>query len=163
MYKVPLLGKPLTPRMVDKPPFTSPVPGIATVEGETIPRRHPAAIPDFVSVPEEGCNTLYEVLIRSARKFSDSKAIGWRKFIKNHTEIQAVRNVVNGQEQSVSKEWSYAELGEYTYIGYREYVELAHMIGAAFRKLGMGQTEKILIYAGTRSVDIYTLVLVLIG
>jgi long-chain acyl-CoA synthetase len=66
------------PQMAASPPFTLPVIGATAVEGETIPRRHPEAINGFLTIPEEGCHTLYDILIRAGKKFGEKNALGTR-------------------------------------------------------------------------------------
>jgi len=138
------------PQMAGKPPFTLPVIGATAVEGETIPRRHPAAVNGFLTIPEEGCHTLYDILIRAGKKFGEKKALGTRPVLKKHVETKKVKKVVDGKEIEVEKDWTYFELGPYSYVTFGEYVKLALQLGAGFRKLGLTKGDKVHVYAATR-------------
>lgn len=138
------------PRTTDKPPFSFPVPHAQVVEGETIPRRHPLALDGFLTVPEEGCNTLYDVLIRCGKKYGNERGFGTRKIVNKHIETKKIKKVVDGRDEYVSKDWTYFELSSYSYITYNEYVKLALELGSSFRKLGLGTGDKIHVYAATR-------------
>jgi long-chain acyl-CoA synthetase len=85
------------PQMTAKPPFTLPVIGATAVEGETIPRRHPEAVNGFLTIPEEGCHTLYDILIRAGKKFGEKKALGTRPVLNKHVETKKVKKVVEGK------------------------------------------------------------------
>jgi long-chain acyl-CoA synthetase len=67
------------PKMTKKPPFSIEVSGYTKKNGETIPRRNPCAKDKLVTVPSDEVTTLYENLKRSAAKFGNAKAMGWRK------------------------------------------------------------------------------------
>jgi long-chain acyl-CoA synthetase len=138
------------PQMTAKPPFTLPVIGATEVEGETIPRRHPEAVNGFLTIPEEGCHTLYDILIRAGEKFGEKKALGTRPVLTKHVETKKVKKVVEGKEIEVDKDWTYFELGPYSYITFGEYVKLALQLGAGFRKLGLTKGDKVHVYAATR-------------
>jgi long-chain acyl-CoA synthetase len=138
------------PQMMAKAPFTLPVVGASAVDGETIPRRHPEAVNGFVSIPEEGCHTLYDVLIRAGKKFGNEKGLGTRPLLKKHTETKKIKKVVDGKESEEEKEWTYFEMGPYSWTTFGEYVELALQIGAGFRNFGLAKGDKVHVYAGTR-------------
>jgi long-chain acyl-CoA synthetase len=138
------------PQMTAKPPFTLPAIGATAVEGETIPRRHPEAVNGFLTIPEEGCHTLYDILIRADKKFGEKKAFGTRPVLNKHVETKKVKKVVDGKEIEVAKDWTYFELGPYSYITFGEYVKLALQLGAGFRKLGLTKGDKVHVYAATR-------------
>jgi long-chain acyl-CoA synthetase len=138
------------PRISDTPPFTREVPGYEQIEGESIPRRNADHVDRLLSQPEEGISTLFDIVRRSAQKFGDAKAVGSRKLIKMHHEIKKVKKVIDGREQEVEKKWTYFELGEYTYLSYRQYEQLSLQIGAGFRKLGMVKDDRVFIFAATR-------------
>jgi long-chain acyl-CoA synthetase len=138
------------PQMSAKPPFSLPTPGAASIPGETIPRRHPSAINGFVSIPEEGVNTLYDVLLRAGKKFGSQDALGTRRLLKKHVEKKKVKKVVDGAEVEEEKEWTFFELGPYEWVSYSEYVELAKQVGAGLRKFGLGKGDRVHVYAATR-------------
>jgi long-chain acyl-CoA synthetase len=148
-----LRGVHIYPRKSVKPPFTLPVPGVDPVEGETIPRRHKKSINALATVPEAGINTLYDLIVNSARKYGDANALGSRKIIDTHVETKKIKKIVDGREEYVSKEWKYFELSGYSYMSYKEYLKLALELGSGLRKLGLQpKTDKVHIYAATRCV-----------
>jgi long-chain acyl-CoA synthetase len=138
------------PQMTAKPPFTLPTVSTAAVDGETIPRRHPEALNGFLAMPEEGCHTLYDVLIRARKKFGDKNGLGTRALLDKHIETKTIKKTVDGKEINVPKEWTYFELGPYSWTTFGEYVELALQLGAGFRKLGLSKGDKVHVYAATR-------------
>ena len=138
------------PKMTKKPPFSIEVSGYTKKDGETIPRRNPCAKDKLVTVPSDEVTTLYENLKRSAAKFGNAKAMGWRKLIKTHTETKKVKKMVDGKEQEVDKNWTYFELSGYNYITFVEYEAMALAAGAGFRNLGLQKDDKIHLYGATR-------------
>ncbi|KAH8751233.1 putative long-chain-fatty-acid-CoA ligase [Hyaloscypha finlandica] len=137
------------PQMTAKPPFTLPAVGASAVDGETIPRRHPKAVNSFVSIPEEGCHTLYDVLVRAGQKFGNEKALGTRPLLKKHIETKKIKKMVDGKEKEEEKEWTYFEMGSYSWTTFSEYVELALQVGAGFREFGLTKGDKVHVYAAT--------------
>lgn len=138
------------PQMVKSPPFTVEVAGSQPVEGETIPRRNTKYKDALLTTPEEGISTVHDIVTRAAAKFGDAKCMGTRPLLKTHHETQTIKKVVNGAEEEVEKIWDYSELGPYEYITFKEYAALTLDIGAGLRTLGLGKTDRILLYAGTR-------------
>lgn len=142
----------LYPRMVRRPPFSVEVPGLTKVEGETIPRRNPLAVNKLFTVPEEGVNTIYDIVRRSAAKFGNAKAIGTRPLIKTHVETKKIKKTVDGKEQEIDKKWTYFELGSYEYLSFIEYEKLVLQIGSGLRSLGLTEGERVHVFAATRYV-----------
>jgi long-chain acyl-CoA synthetase len=138
------------PKMTRKPPFSVEASGYTKKEGETIPRRNPACKDKLATVPSDDVTTVYENLRRSAAKFGNAKAMGWRKVIKTHMETKKVKKMVDGKEQEVDKNWTYFELSGYNYITFVEYEKLALAAGAGFRDLGLQKDDKIHLYGATR-------------
>ncbi|KAF2794232.1 acetyl-CoA synthetase-like protein [Melanomma pulvis-pyrius CBS 109.77] len=142
-----LLKRPvLQPQIVTRSPYTVEAPDAPKVDGETIPRRHPSAKHKLVEQPEPGVATVYDVLRRSARKFGKASALGSRKALHTHTETKQVQD---GQGGIIEKKWTYYELSDYTYISFLDLEQRALRTGAAMRKLGVQQNDRIEIYAAT--------------
>ncbi|KAH0552853.1 hypothetical protein GP486_006946 [Trichoglossum hirsutum] len=139
----------LYPRITKKGPFTVEASGYEPVEGETIPRRHPAAKDKLISTPEDGVSTVLDIVKRASEKFGNANALGTRKLIRTHDEIKKVKKMVNGVEQEVDKKWTYFELSEYRYISFIEYERLVMQVGAGLRKLGMATGDRVHIFAAT--------------
>ncbi|KAI9775862.1 MAG: long-chain fatty acid-CoA ligase [Geoglossum umbratile] len=139
----------LYPRITKKLPFSVEAPGYEPVEGETIPRRNPAAKDKLISTPEDGIATVFDILKRGSEKFGNAKAVGTRRLIETHNEVKKVKKMVDGVEQEVDKKWTYFELSEYTYLSFIEYERLALQVGAGYRKLGMNAGDRVHIFAAT--------------
>lgn len=142
----------LEPRMVRKPPFSVEAPGYAAVEGETIPRRNIKSPDRLVSQPEDGIESVFDIVKRGARKFGDLKAMGSRTLLKTHHDTKKVKKVIDGQLQEVDKKWTYFELSGYKYISFKEYETLVLEIGSGLRKLGFAKEDRVHLFAATRYV-----------
>jgi long-chain acyl-CoA synthetase len=137
---------PIQPRVLKQGPYTVEPDGAQKVAGETLPRRHPVAKETLLHEPEAGIATVYDILVRSARKFGDADAVGTRKVLDTHTETKKVKN---GQGELVDKKWTYYELSDYHYISFNELERRALRVGAAMRKAGLKRNDRIEIYAAT--------------
>lgn len=136
--------------MSKKGPFTVEVSGYAKVDGETIPRRHPAAKDGLITSPSDDVKTIFDILKRSADKFGNAKALGSRKIVKVHHEKKMVKKIVDGEMQEVEKQWSYFELSGYSYLSFVEYEKLALDLGCGLRKIGMEKGDRLHLFAATR-------------
>jgi long-chain acyl-CoA synthetase len=139
--------------MTKKPPFTVEVPGSSPMQGETIPRRNARSPNKLVSQPEDGVNTLYDIVKRGASKFGDLNAVGWRTLLKTHHEMKKIKKVVEGKVQEVDKNWTYFELSGYSYLTFKEYETLTYQIGAGLRRLGLKKPDRVHLFAATRYVS----------
>ncbi|EQB51483.1 AMP-binding enzyme [Colletotrichum gloeosporioides Cg-14] len=139
----------ILPRMQVKGPFSVPSPGAIPKEGETLPRRLPQAVPDLITLPGGNITTTYELVKSSAEKYGNAKCLGSRKLITTHRESKKIKKMVDGEEQEVSKDWTYFELSPYEYITYHEYEKLTLQLGSGLRKLGMTKGDRVHIYAAT--------------
>ncbi|KAL9604489.1 MAG: hypothetical protein Q9219_000454 [cf. Caloplaca sp. 3 TL-2023] len=136
--------------MMYKPgPYTTEASGISKVNGECIPRRTLTARDNLKIHPEEGVETVYDILRHSARKYGEAKALGSRKLLRTHEEVKKVKKTVNGNEETVDKKWTYFELGEYHFMTFVEYEHMALRCGAALRKLGLKRDDRLHIFAAT--------------
>jgi long-chain acyl-CoA synthetase len=138
------------PGMFKSPPFSLEVPGAPQIDGETIPRRNPNFLNSLISQPCEEVATLFDVLLRSAEKFGDLKAVGTRRLIETHVEVKKVKKVVEGVEKEVEKKWVYFEMGEFEFETFGVYVGRCLKIGAGLRKLGLGAGDRVHVFAATR-------------
>jgi long-chain acyl-CoA synthetase len=127
------------------------VSGAQKVEGETIPRRNAKAKDALVYTPEEGVNTLYDILRRGSAKFGNAKAMGSRKILDTHTETKKIKKMIDGKQQEVDKNWTYFELSPYSYISFAELEKQVLSLGAAMRKLGLNPKDRLHLYASTSS------------
>lgn len=138
------------PKMTKKPPFSVEAPGYEKVDGETIPRRNPAAKDKLIARPSDEVATVFDNLKRAAEKYGNAKAIGTRKLIKTHVENKKVKKMVDGKETEVDKKWTYFEMSEYSYMSFIEYERLALSCGCGLRSLGLVKDDKLHLYGATR-------------
>ncbi|KAK6509892.1 long-chain fatty acid-CoA ligase [Arthrobotrys musiformis] len=139
----------LYPVMSAKPPFSVEVPGATKVEGEGIPRRHPAAKDGIWERPSEDVNTVWDIVVRSAQKYGDIRCVGWRKLIQMHKETKMIKKFVDGKETEVPKEWSFFEKSPFEFITYSQYHDLCKDLASGFVSLGLKKGDRIQIYAAT--------------
>jgi long-chain acyl-CoA synthetase len=137
------------PKVYTKPPYTTEALGFPKVDGETIPRRNVKTKDALKSRPEPEIKTIYDIVRRASEKYGNAKALGKRRLIKVHEEIQTVTKVVDGKETEVDKKWTYFELSEYEYMSFAEYEQLALKVGCAFRALGMKSPDRVHLFAAT--------------
>ncbi|KAK2787583.1 long-chain fatty acid-CoA ligase [Emmonsiellopsis sp. PD_33] len=132
------------------PPYTVNAPGYEPVDGETIPRRNARFKDHLLSRPDPAINTVWDVVIHGARKFGSANCMGSRELLQEHVDSKKVKKIVDGEEVEVDKQWTFFELGPYSYITYVEYEQLALHIGAGLRKLGFAKGDRLHLYASTR-------------
>jgi long-chain acyl-CoA synthetase len=140
----------IQPQCYKKPPFTVDVPNYTPVDGESIPRRHPAAAKGLKYQPEPGIATVFDVFLRSSEKFGNLNAVGTRTLKTMHNEVKKIKRVVNGKEEISEKTWQYFELSGYKYLTFNEYRRKALDIGSGFRSLGLVKGDMVHIFAATR-------------
>lgn len=139
----------LQPKISHKPPFSLEVPGCPKIDGETIPRRNPHAINKLIDRPTDDIATVLDIVLTSAKKFGNAKALGSRKLLKTHQETKKVKKIIDGKEEEVDKQWTYFELGPYEYMSFNDYLKLVSQIGAGLRKLGLVKEDRVHIFAAT--------------
>jgi long-chain acyl-CoA synthetase len=113
-------------------------------------RRSVMAAEGIQRIPAPGVHTLYDLLQRSARKYSNNNALGYRTLEAMIEEEKEVIKVIDGVETTVVKKWSYFQMSGYQYITYAEAGQMALDIGAGFRHLGLLETAKVEIFAPTK-------------
>lgn len=138
------------PKIYKSPPYSVEVPSGPKQKGETVPRRNLASKSGLIERPEEGIDTVYDLLTRASNQFGNAKAVGWRTLIRHHEETKKVKKVVDGKEQMVDKKWTFYEQSPYKYMSFIEYERLAMQVGAGLRKLGMTSSDKLHLFAATR-------------
>lgn len=130
-------------------PYTTNASGASSIDGESIPKRRLASQDELKSSPEDGIQTVYDILRHSANKYEDAKALGSRKLLQTHEEVKQVKSSVDGKERTADKKWTYYELSDYHYMTFREYEQMALHCGAGLRSLGMKANDRLHIFAAT--------------
>ncbi|KAF2484865.1 hypothetical protein BDY17DRAFT_292514 [Neohortaea acidophila] len=137
------------PKVYKRGPYSVEAPGYDKVKGETIPRRNVRTKDELKVTPEEGVNTIYDIVKRSSQKFGNAKALGKRKLLETHEETKKIKKIVDGKEQEVDKKWTYFELSGYEYLSFSEYESLVLKLGSGFRALGMKASDRVHLFAAT--------------
>lgn len=132
-------------------PVTAEVPGVAKVDGETIPRRNVKVKDGLRLKPADDINTLYDLMRYSSAKFGNAKAMGSRKIIDIHEETKKIKKMIDGQQQEVDKKWQYFELSPYKFISFVEFEKLVLALGAGLKKLGLNPQDRLHLFASTSS------------
>jgi len=117
--------------------------------GEGAIRRCALSPDELLTIPEEGTETLYDSLERSARLFSVSKALGWRDTIKVHDVEKEITKNVDGKEVKEKKNWKYFELTDYKYMNFTDVEREAKELGAGLKHLGLDKSTRFNIFAST--------------
>jgi long-chain acyl-CoA synthetase len=139
-------------KCVNRGPFTVEAPGYEKVEGETIPRRNVKSKDKLRTRPVDEIATIPDILKYAANKFGNAKLAGTRKLIKMHEEVKKVKKMVDGVQTETDKKWSYFEMGEFKFISFVEFEQLALSLGSGLRKLGLQTADRVHLYAPTWSV-----------
>eukprot|EP01114_Cavostelium_apophysatum_P013308 TRINITY_DN3194_c0_g1_i2.p1 TRINITY_DN3194_c0_g1~~TRINITY_DN3194_c0_g1_i2.p1 ORF type:complete len:706 (+),score=218.08 TRINITY_DN3194_c0_g1_i2:86-2203(+) len=98
-------------------------------EGETAPRRNKQHR-NILEKPVDEVSTLYELLSRSAKKFADRKAVGWREVEQIIEEVKEMTTVVDGEERKEMKKWNYWQLSHYKWFTFAELFERVDAVGS---------------------------------
>lgn len=131
----------LQPCMQKTGPFSVEVPGTEKVQGETRPRRNPAAFDGLIAQPHPSIRTAYDIVQYAARTYGDARCMGSRTRLATHRESKVVGGVL--------KEWEYFELGPYQYLSFVEFQDHISTLGAGLRQLGLCRGDKIHLYGAT--------------
>ncbi|KAK0385329.1 hypothetical protein NLU13_7805 [Sarocladium strictum] len=134
---------------VDKPPYSVEIEGVEKKPGETIPRRNARFADGLRKTPFPEVTTVYELVKRSAQVYPNHRAMGSRKIIKHHKETKKIDKNVDGEIVKVDKTWQFFELSGYTYITYKEYLQLVHDLGSGLRSLEFADDAKVHFFATT--------------
>lgn len=106
-------------------PYNLPIPNVDSVQGETHVFRNAKVVNGIPHTPENGLNTLLDLVHRNSAKFGNNKAFGSRT----------------------------PEQGQYSFVSYSEHEELARNIGGGLVSAGLqASSDKICIWAQTRLV-----------
>ncbi|EEB08740.1 long-chain-fatty-acid-CoA ligase [Schizosaccharomyces japonicus yFS275] len=119
--------------------------------GETHVYRSVHSAKGLLERPEEGINTVYDVLKRAITAHGNKDAMGWRKRIKTHVEEREVVKKIGDREVKEKKHWILYELGPYQYISFTRVYELACAAGAGLRQLNFQAGDRLLLFATTSS------------
>lgn len=121
---------------------------VTTPDGQQV-RRLAISSAALVTQPVEGVNTVADVLAYAARTHGSKPAYGSRDVVKIHTEEKDVKKMVDGEQVTEKKKWSYFELSEYKYISYLDVQERATEVAGGLIALGVTKEEIINVYAAT--------------
>ncbi|GAA5871399.1 hypothetical protein JCM3774_005588 [Rhodotorula dairenensis] len=117
--------------------------------GQGRPRRYYMAKDALVDSPAPGIETIPDMLDHSVKTRPDLPAVGWRDTIRIHKEYKDVKKIVEGQETTEKKEWTYYELTDYRYLSYAEFGQLVADLASALAESGLSRDTVFNIYAQT--------------
>lgn len=143
-------GATFLPKMEKKGPFSMEVPGVAKINGETLPRRNIRCKDGLISQPDPSIKTIYDIIQFSAAKYGSAPCIGTRTLIDMIKEKKMVKKIVDGKEVEAEKEWSYLHLSPYNFMSFVEFRDHVSTLGAGLSKIGLAKGDKIHLYGATR-------------
>ncbi|KAG0660768.1 long-chain fatty acid-CoA ligase [Rhodotorula mucilaginosa] len=117
--------------------------------GQGRPRRYYMAKDGLVDSPGPGIRVIPDMLDHSVKVRPDAPAVGWRDTINIHKEYKDVKKVIDGQETTEKKEWTYYELTDYRYLSYAELGQLVADLASALVETGHSRDTVFNIYAQT--------------
>lgn len=120
--------------------------------GETAPRRKVTQKSGAVDKPLDSKATdVFGFFTECVGRNPSRNAMGWRNLLEIHSETKKIKKIINGQEETVDKEWLYYENSEYQYITYSELEQLVKQYGRGLVKFGItpNQHDKLHIFAST--------------
>ena len=128
-----------------QPPYCVPVSADVQVQGETPSFRNRRVVQRLRHTPEDGVNTVIDIVQRASTRFGNSAAIGSRTKIRTHFRQGPADSNGNRRQLSIP------ELSAYTFTSYRDYEELITKIGSGLVGAGMRpRYDKLCIWAQTR-------------
>ncbi|WOO80640.1 Long-chain-fatty-acid--CoA ligase 2 [Vanrija pseudolonga] len=119
-------------------------------EGETRARRS-YCVKDLTLRPENGIDTVHDVMLYAARTHGAKQALGGRDIIGTVEEEKEITKVVGGKEVKEKKKWSYFKLSPLDWISYDDALREVRELGSGLREHGIGGKEEQFfnIYAAT--------------
>jgi long-chain acyl-CoA synthetase len=104
----------------------------------------------LIKKPAENVETLFDVFAHASNKFKDHRGFGYRTLQGTIKTTKQVTKIVDGQETTVEKVWTYFQLSDYNYYTYREAFDVVKTIGFGLAHLGYMKNDKLQVAASTR-------------
>ncbi|BGP11775.1 long-chain fatty acid-CoA ligase [Rhodotorula toruloides] len=117
--------------------------------GRSRPRRFAATAGKLVESPAPDVEVVADLLGYSVRTRPDRQAVGWRETIRLHNEEKQVKKMVNGEETTETKKWTYYEMSDYKYLTYKQLGEMVADVASALVETGHSRSTIFNIYAST--------------
>lgn len=122
-------------------------------KGETAPRRNYLTKDAAVTKPKGyNCTTVYEFFNEVIEKHGKArKCQGWRDLIDIHNETKKVTKLIEGEEVTVDKNWTYYEKSDYKYITFGELQSMVESYGKGLVQMGLkpSNADKLHLFAST--------------
>jgi long-chain acyl-CoA synthetase len=93
--------------------------------------------------------TTYELVRNAVEEWRDKDCLGSRRHVKDHVEEKKIVKIVDGEEQTTTKKWTFAELSPYEFRTYRDVGAETNAVGAGLRKLGLEPGSHVGLYSDT--------------
>ena len=127
------------------PPYCSPVPADARVEGETPCFRNTKNLRSLRCTPQDGINTIIDIVHQAAERLPNGAALGSRRQVWIHTRLGPMDSKGNQRTLQIP------ELSGYDFMSYIEYKNLITIIGYGLIQLGLiPRRDKLCVWSQTR-------------
>lgn len=103
----------------------------------------------LVHSPGPSIRVIPDMLDHSVNVRPNAPAVGWRDTVNIHKEYKDVKKIIDGQETTEKKEWTYYELTDYRYLSYAEFGQLVTDLASALVETGHSRETVFNIYAQT--------------
>ncbi|TFK66792.1 acetyl-CoA synthetase-like protein [Pluteus cervinus] len=99
--------------------------------------------------PQEGVETVRDLLEVAINEHGPRHVMGWRDIVKIHEEEKEIKKNVDGKEITEKKKWKYFELSDYKYLTYNELEVAVTEVSRGLVDLGVTQDSTVNLYAST--------------
>ncbi|KAI8607479.1 hypothetical protein BC830DRAFT_1175280 [Chytriomyces sp. MP71] len=100
--------------------------------------------------PEEGINTVFDIIQRGWTQFGDREMFGQRNLVRIvEEEKEVTKKVPGGGEVKEIKKWKYFELSGYSWMTWKQAHETTRAYASGYRALGLKAGDKLTIFADT--------------
>ncbi|KAJ3396038.1 long-chain fatty acid-CoA ligase [Chytriomyces hyalinus] len=107
--------------------------------------------------PEEGINTVYDIIQRGFTKMPNREMFGQRELVRVVEEQKEVtKKIPGGGEVKEMKTWKYFELSAFNWITFGQAKEITAAYASGYRALGLKKDDKLTIFADTSRDWIFT-------
>ncbi|KAI3406965.2 FAA4 [Candida oxycetoniae] len=120
--------------------------------GETAPRRKAAQRDASVTRPADSkATTMPELIEECFERNGNKPAMAWRDLKDIHVETKKVTKKIEGECQTIDKDWTFYEMGPYQYISYPDLLTLVKNYSKGLLALGLkpNQGSKLMVFAQT--------------
>ncbi|KAJ3244127.1 long-chain fatty acid-CoA ligase [Chytriomyces hyalinus] len=112
--------------------------------------RSTKSLETLTEIPEEGINTVFDIIQRGFNRMGDREMFGQRRVVNIiEEEKQVTKKVPGGGEVTETKKWKYFELSGFEWLTWKQSQQLVVAYSSGLRALGLRKDDKFTIYADT--------------